>query len=302
MSLPSPFLATALSHEVCIVTGASGEGICLTIARCLLEHGAVGVVICGRREQVLRQSAASLVAECCPAQPERVAYRVCDVRSPDACHRLVEFTVGKYGRLTTVVNGAAGNFLSTARNLSPNGFKTVMEIDVCGTFNMCHAAFKALSSAASAPGSPMSKIVNISATLQYGATHYQVHASAAKAAIDSMTRTLALEWGAHGIRVNGVAPGPIAGTPGLTKLAGGALDAGALEEMVAEVIPLGRMGEKRDIGTVVVFLCCNGSGSAYVSGETIVCDGGAWLWKPAIVEADMVDAISRTLEKKKSKL
>ena len=75
-----------------------------------------------------------------------------------------------------------------------------------------------------------------------------------------MTRTLALEWGAHGIRVNGVAPGPIAGTPGLTKLAGGALDAGALEEMVAEVIPLGRMGEKRDIGTVVVFLCCNGSG------------------------------------------
>jgi 2,4-dienoyl-CoA reductase [(3E)-enoyl-CoA-producing], peroxisomal len=105
--------------------------------------------------------------------------------------------------LNIVVNCAAGNFLATAEELSSGGFRSVMEIDALGTFNMSRAAHGALSKAKNAC------IINISATLHYGATWWQVHASAAKAAIDSMTRTLALEWGSAGIRVNGVAPGPI---------------------------------------------------------------------------------------------
>jgi peroxisomal 2,4-dienoyl-CoA reductase len=112
----------------------------------------------------------------------------------------VKYTIEHCGKLDILINGAAGNFLAEAKNLRPKGFKTVMEIDTMGTYNMCYAAYKYL---AESKGS----VINISATLQYGATWYQVHASAAKSANDSMTRTLALEWGIDRIRVNGIAPG-----------------------------------------------------------------------------------------------
>lgn len=128
------------------------------------------------------------------------------------------------------------------------GFKTVMEIDTMGTFNLSSAAFPALRD------SGRGVIINISATLHYGATWYQAHASAAKAAIDSLTRSLGLEWGAFNIRVCGIAPGPIAGTPGMTKLAPGD-DAKVVEDAVKEVIPLGRMGTTADIAYMATFLC-----------------------------------------------
>lgn len=130
------------------------------------------------------------------------------MRQLDTCASWVQQAVGRLGRLDIVVNCAAGNFLAAAEQLSANGFKTVMEIDALGTFNMSKAAFAELCK------SDAASIVNISATLHYGATWFQVHASAAKAAVDSITRTMALEWGRFGIRVNGVAPGPIAGTAG----------------------------------------------------------------------------------------
>jgi peroxisomal 2,4-dienoyl-CoA reductase len=272
---------------------------------------------------VLKESRDELIRECCyDGDVRRVHSLVCDVRDPESCLSLVKSCISKYSKLTILINGAAGNFLANAHSLTANGFKTVMEIDVCGSFNMCIAAHRHLKesaagdAAADATGGTgdatggtgikrLSKIVNISATLHYGATFYQVHASAAKAAVDSMTRSLALEWGKDGIRVVGVAPGPIRGTPGLDKLAKGALnDDGALEEMVAESIPLGRMGSKTDIGNTVVFLCCNHHGSSYITGETVVVDGGQWLYRTPIVDEDVVDGISRRLEKKdkKSKL
>lgn len=126
-----------------------------------------------------------------------------DVRKIDDCARWVTTCVETYGSLNIVVNCAAGNFLATAEELSSGGFRSVMEIDALGTFNMSRAAHSALSKAKNA------SIINISATLHYGASWWQVHASAAKAAVDSITRTLAMEWGSAGIRVNGVAPGPI---------------------------------------------------------------------------------------------
>ena len=174
-----------------------------------------------------------------------------------------------------------------------------MEIDAIGTFNMSRAAFSAL--AKSGDG----RVINISATLHYGATWYQVrcspacpepvlqrkpasrnqlahsgrgqhsgcmpdvqvHASAAKAAIDSITRTLALEWGQRGIKVNGIAPGPIRGTAGMSKLAPGASEE-AMEAEMNKTIPLGRMGERADIALASVFLCS--SGASWVTGALMM--------------------------------
>lgn len=109
-----------------------------------------------------------------------------------------------------------------AEDLSLKGFRTVLEIDTIGVFNMCKAAFSALASESPTNRETGCSVVNISTTFHYGATWYQTHACAAKAAVDSITRQLALEWGQHNIRVNGVAPGPIQDTTGFDKLNGGA--------------------------------------------------------------------------------
>ena len=168
-----------------------------------------------------------------------------------------------------------------------------MDIDAVGTFNVSRAAFPALSTAGGV-------IVNVSATLHYGATWYQAHACAAKAAVDALTRALALEWGALGIRVCGIAPGPIAGTAGMAKLApptSGVSGGSAAEEAVARVrteIPLGRMGTKEDIALGVVFLVSHAA--AFVTGETLVVDGGAWLYRNPAVPRSAVEGASRKVE------
>ena len=128
------------------------------------------------------------------------------------------------------------------------------------------------------------------------ATWYQAHASAAKSAIDSLTRSLALEWGCDNIRVVGIAPGPIANTPGTTKLAPG-FTAEDVNELIAERIPLGRLGTAMDIGMAAVFLACDGSGG-YISGDTLVVDGAEWLYKPPMVPREMVAELSRKVEAK----
>jgi NAD(P)-dependent dehydrogenase (short-subunit alcohol dehydrogenase family) len=167
------------------------------------------------------------------------------------------------------------------------GFETVMSIDCQGTFNMSHAAYPLLSASGDAI------VINISATLQYGATWWQAHASAAKAAVDSLTRSLALEWGSDQIRVVGIAPGPIANTPGMSKLAPG-LDASDISDMIMAGIPLGRMGETEEIGQAAVYLCT----AKFVTGDTLVVDGGEWLYRPPSVPKDLVAQLSRQVEGK----
>jgi peroxisomal 2,4-dienoyl-CoA reductase len=283
--LQSPFRPDCLEGKVAIVTGG-GSGICYEITRQLLRHGCRGAVICGRREQFLSRAAEALSAD----SGRTCLYKACDVRDPNACAAVVAYALERFGRVDVLVNGAAGNFLANAADLTPKGFRTVMEIDALGTYNMSHAAHPALR--ASGRGS----IINISATLQKPATWYQVHASAAKAAVDSITRSLALEWGADGIRVNGIAPGPIEGTPGMTKLSPG-IDGDEMNDMVSEGIPLGRMGRGFDIGMASVFLSSEGSGS-YVTGDVLIVDGGHWLYKPPMIEKDTVAIVSRKVEGK----
>ena len=167
----------------------------------------------------------------------------------------------------------------------------VLEIDALGTFTMSRAAFPALKAAGD------SCIINISMTLHYGATWWQTHAAAAKAGVDAMTRSLALEWGTYGIRVNGVAPGPVADTVGMAKLA--FLGDKQKEESATRSIPLGKMGSKWDIAQACLFLAS--PAARWVSGDTLVVDGANWLYKEPVASRDQLAKIGRSLEQRKSK-
>ena len=186
-------------------------------------------------------------------------------------------------------------------NLSSVAFQRVIDIDLVGTYNMSMAAASAMSQELQPRKYPVTSasplLINISATLQYGATWYQTHASAAKAAIDSVTRSLGLEWGHYGIRVAGIAPGPIRDTAGITKLAPGAE---GMEDVIASTVPILRMGEKSDIALTCVWLAS--SAGTFVTGETVVVDGGAWLFKPPIAPREMIVQMSRGVEKQSRKV
>eukprot|EP00128_Syssomonas_multiformis_P009586 Colp12_sorted_trinity150504_noHs@12599 len=184
----SPFKADLLCGYTALVTGG-GSGIGYEIALQLGQHGAK-IVIMGRRTKVLDLAVDSLRKNGVDATSVQG-----DVRKEEDAQAAVQLAVEKYGSLDILVNSAAGNFLCPADNLSTKGYKTVMDIDAVGVFNMSRAAHKELKQSRRG-----SVIINISATLHYGATWYQVHASSAKAAIDSITRTLGLEWGQDGIR------------------------------------------------------------------------------------------------------
>jgi len=138
------------------------------------------------------------------------------VRKYDEVEKALDFVLQAFGKIDCVINGAAGNFLATLDALSPNAFRTVMEIDTFGVFHMSKAVYHKWFKEHGG------NIINISATLHYAGCAMQVHAGTAKAGIDAITKHLAVEFGPKGIRVNGIAPGPIADTEGMSKLSGGA--------------------------------------------------------------------------------
>ena len=143
MAITSPFRTDCLAGKVALVTGG-GSGICFELTKELLSHGAIGAVICGRRQAFLERSASILQRE----TGKICKWKVCDVRDPKACEEAVQYTLTEFSRLDILVNGAAGNFLVEAKSLKPKGFATVMSIDAFGTFNMCSAAFPALAKTA----------------------------------------------------------------------------------------------------------------------------------------------------------
>jgi peroxisomal 2,4-dienoyl-CoA reductase len=205
MRIQDIFKSNILNGRVALVTGG-GSGIGREIAEQLAFFGCK-VVVMGRRIQVLQETVRVI-----QSRGGQGAYITGDVRSEEDGRKVVEFCVSTFGSLDTLVNSAAGNFLAPADTITTKGFRTVLEIDTLGTFNMCKSALLELKKHGHA------KIINISANLQFGATWWQSAPSAAKSAIDSLTRSLALEWGEYGIRVTGIAPGPIDDTEGMSKL------------------------------------------------------------------------------------
>lgn len=252
----SIFADNILEGKVAFVTGG-GTGITGGIARAFAEHGAK-LGITSRKEenlQTMKSTIESAGGECFTV--------AADVRDFDAVQNAIAKTVEHYGKIDIVVNGAAGNFLCAADQLSANGFGTVVDIDTKGTFNVCRAAFDELKKS-------QGQILNISATLHYLATPMQIHVSAAKAGVDAITRNLSVEWGRHGIRVNGIAPGPIEDTEGMKRLL-----PDALKEKITKKIPVGRFGRIADIENSALFLTSDAA--SYINGVTLVVDGGQWL-------------------------
>ena len=250
------FQPDLLKNRVALITGG-GTGICRGIALAFAAHGC-DVAIVSRKLEHLEPTEVELAA-----LGVRAIAKAADVRDPAAVNDAVAAISSELGRIDILINGAAGNFICLAENLSPNGFGTVVDIDLKGTFNVSRAVLPHLKAQGGS-------VVNISATLQYLGTMGQSHAAAAKAGIDSLTRTLACEWGPYGIRVNGIAPGPIEGTEGVRRLTNEKSRAGALDQC-----PLRRMGTVDDIANAALYLCSDAA--SYVNGVTLVVDGGLWL-------------------------
>ncbi|XP_059666716.1 peroxisomal 2,4-dienoyl-CoA reductase [(3E)-enoyl-CoA-producing]-like [Cornus florida] len=284
--MESPFKADTLKGKVALLTGG-GSGIGFEISTQFGKHGA-SIAIMGRRRRVLDSAVSTLRSIGIPA----VGFEG-DVRKQEDARRVVESTIKHFGRIDILVNAAAGNFLVSAEDLSPNGFRTVMDIDSVGTFTMCHEALNYLKKGGLGRSSSSGgTILNISATLHYTAAWYQIHVSAAKAAVDAITRNLALEWGTdYDIKVNGIAPGPIGDTAGMRKLGPEEMDSKARDYM-----PLYKLGEKWDIAMAALYLASDAG--KYINGTTMIVDGGLWLSRPRHLPKEAVKQLSRAVEKK----
>jgi peroxisomal 2,4-dienoyl-CoA reductase len=270
----SVFRPGLFDGQVALVTGG-GSGIGRGIADTLAGLGA-HVVLASRKQE--RVDAAAEEIRAAGGKASGVAV---DVREPERVQQVVRDVAERHGRIDLLVNNAAGNFYAPSETLSANAWKSVIEIDLYGTFFCSQAVLPVMR--AQGGGS----IVNISMTLHYRGWPLMAHATAAKAGIDALTRTLALEWAKDGVRMNAIAPGPIP-TEGVRKAfappptADGVPDVfaveRAMESYAKKAIPLQRWGAPADIGNMVAFLAS--PAASWITGAIMVVDGGEWLAKP----------------------
>src|SRR5688500_14148006 len=268
----SIFRPGLLDGQVALVTGG-GTGIGYGIAELLAALG-MHVVIASRKPEHLEEAAGRLRAD-----GGRVSTAQLDVRDPERVRAVVEEVAGAHGRVDLLVNNAAGNFYAPSATLSPNAWRSVIEIDLFGTFYCSQAVMPVMGRQGGG------RIVSISMTLHYRGWPLMAHATAAKAGVDALTRTLAVEWAPYGIRVNAIAPGPIP-TEGVRKAFtpppradGTAPDLFAIEKAMGDyarkAIPAGRWGAPRDIANMVAFLAS--PAGEWITGAIMVVDGGEWL-------------------------
>jgi NAD(P)-dependent dehydrogenase (short-subunit alcohol dehydrogenase family) len=242
------------SGKLVFVAGGT-SGINLGVAHAFARAGAKLVVI-SRKQHKVDAAVAALKTH----GGEAAGFAV-DVRDAAAVEQAFKDTKARFGGIDVLISGAAGNFPAPALGISPNGFKSVVDIDLLGSFHVLRAAFPYLNK-------PGASIVNISAPQAYIPMEFQMHVCAAKAGVDMVTRVGAMEWAAAGVRVNSVSPGPIEGTEGMNRLAPNE----AARKMVAESVPLGHFGSTEDIANACLWL--SSPLARYVTGVILPVDGG----------------------------
>ncbi|KAI1640329.1 hypothetical protein F4809DRAFT_481696 [Biscogniauxia mediterranea] len=273
------------ADRVVFVTGGAGT-ICSAQTRALVYLGANACII-GRNVQKTEAAAADIATARKGAKV--IGIGGCDVRDPESLKRAAEQCVKELGSIDFVIAGAAGNFVVPITGLSSNGFKSVMDIDVLGTFNTVKATIPYLIESAQRNPNPSTngltggRIIFVSATFHYAGMPLQAHVSAAKAAVDSIMASVSLEFGPYGVTCNVIAPGGIADTEGMARLASSKVD----RETSGRGIPIGRWGTIRDIADATVYLFSDAGN--YVNGEVLVVDGAEWRNKALGVglDADM---------------
>ena len=249
------FTPGLLAGKTAFIAGGS-SGINLGIAHGLAAAGAKVAIISRKPEKV-----EAAVAELQAAGYDAMG-AAADVRDYAAVEAALKAVHDAWGEIDIVISGAAGNFLAPAIGMSANAFRTVVDIDLIGTFHVLRAAYEYLRK-------PGASVISITAGQAVNPTAFQSHVCAAKAGINMLTRCLALEWGGAGVRVNAIAPGPISDTEGMARLTPTPEAEAALKRM----IPLGDYGEKKDIANLAIFL--SSDGAKYITGAILDCDGGS---------------------------
>ena len=253
------FTPDLLHNKRILITGG-GTGLGKAMAQRFLQLGAT-VYICGRREDVLQKSAAELSA----ATRGPIHAIPCDVRNLDAVEAMID-SIWKSGPLDILVNNAAGNFIARTEELSPRAFESVIGIVLMGTLHATLACGRRWLKT-SHPGT----VLSISATYAPVGSAYVVPSAISKAGVEALTRSLAVEWGNRGIRMNAIAPGPIPTQGAFSRL----LPRPELETLALDRNPLHRFGTVEELANLAVFLISDGSG--YINGEVVRMDGGEFL-------------------------
>ncbi len=249
------FRDNLLEGKTAFISGGTG-GINLGIAKRFTSLGA-RVAILGRNREKAERAAQEILEECgSPAY----AYTA-DVRDYPALSAAVSAAAGELGGLDIMIAGQAGNFPALALGMSANAFKAVVDIDLIGTFNLFRSGHEHLRL-------PGASLIAITAGQAVRAMPLQAHVCAAKAGVNMLLKALALEWGPMGVRVNGISPGPIAGTEGMARLA----PTPEAEAAAVAGAPLQRMGRIDEIGDAAVYLCS--PAGAYITGTILDVDGG----------------------------
>jgi NAD(P)-dependent dehydrogenase (short-subunit alcohol dehydrogenase family) len=242
-----------------LITGG-GTGLGKAAARRFVELGAT-VYICGRRQDVL----GATVAEISRATGGEIHSLICDVRDAARVEEMID-TIWRGGSLDALMNNAAGNFLARTEDLSLRAFDAVLGIVLQGTLHTTLACGKRWLAAGQ-----QAVVLNITTTYTTTGSAYVVPSAVAKAGVQALTRSLAVEWGDRGIRMNAIAPGPIPTEGAFSRL----LPRPELEELAKKRVPLGRFGTVEEFANLAAFLVSDGSG--YINGDVITMDGGEWL-------------------------
>jgi len=240
--------------KVLFCTGGH-SGICKEMTRALMKHGADAYIVGRKLEKGL-----AATRELTAATGRKCFFSQVDVRKPDTLKEAVNKCIAEFGRIDYVIAGAAGNFLAPISRISENAFKTVIDIDILGSYNTLKATLPYIRET-------RGSILFVSATLHFRGLQYQSHVSAAKAGIDALSAVVAVEEGPRGVRSNIISPGPIAGTEGVDRLT----PKGQMEK-VNRIVPLQRQGEFGDVTNATIFLFSEGAN--WVTGQIFVVDGG----------------------------